>query len=103
MAVAFVVAEVGLVAAELTDDDDPWATILALGVPIVVGFALNRWWAVALSLTPVFMYAIDSDITGELEWLGLVIWIFFNAGCLALGIALRRAAGRIRHVRRSAE
>jgi hypothetical protein len=93
----FVAAQMGLEAADFTDDDDPWATILALGVPLLVGLVVARWWAVALSLTPLLLYAIDPTITGELApWFWLAVSIAVNAACLALGITVGRLARRLR-------
>lgn len=97
VATLFVIGEAALVAADFSAEDDPWATILSLGLPVVVGMLIGKWWALAVAATPLLLYAIDPDVVGDLTpWFALSASILINAGCLALGVASRRSLQKAR-------
>ena len=97
VAALFVVGEAAIVAADFSAEDDPWATILILALPLVVGMLIGRWWALAVAVTPLLLYAKDPDVVGDLApWYALTGSILVNVGCLALGVAARHGVERVR-------
>lgn len=82
---------------------DVWLSWFLIGVGI--GWLVNRWWALSLSLVPFALAWVGSFLvrpptapTGEPEfgWLGLVFFICLwgvapGLGGIAVGVALRRA------------
>lgn len=82
---------------------DVWLSWFLIG--IAVGWLMNRWWTLALSLLPVTLAWLVMFLTRpptaplsapEFGWFGLVMFIFFwgvvpGLGGMAVGITVRRA------------
>jgi len=97
IAVAFVAGEVLLLLATGGIEEEPWATVLLVAVPLVVGLLIGRWWAVALSLISGPLYLIDfhSREPGGDElaaWFVIALFTAINAAPLALGVGTNRFA-----------
>ena len=93
--IAYVAAEVALLTADPGSEDDPWASILALAVPLAAGLLIGRWWALALSLVDVPAYAIDPSMASDLApWFVLTAGTLLNAIAIAFGVGLHRLTKR---------
>lgn len=91
IAVLFLLSSLGLAALDLSADDEALAWVLVTLPPFLVGALIGRWWALALSLSPVLFYVVDRD-TGELAaWFSITFGVLFYLALIAAGVGAGRA------------
>ncbi len=90
-----VVVALAITDARFGPEDDPWVTLGAVGLPLVVGLAIGRSWALLLAFCALLYYAINQD-TGELAaWWAITALMTMLAVPLGIGVLIRQLGERL--------
>lgn len=85
----------GVINPDFGPEDDPWVTIGGFAIPLIVGFAIGRAWALLLAFSSLILYAFDQDTSDLAAWWAVTAFTLVLAVSLGAGIVLRRVAERL--------